>query len=868
MTDSTLSNVTADQTKIETEILHASGDPPSEQKAQMPKSWIPFSDCAIAFAIDTSGSTLGHVLTIEQQAVRQIWALLTSAAKMQCRILPWNSTADPVIDIAGLHTLRSYGGTQPGALVENTASRHAIRNSTLWVLLTDGQIAQEEIEYFANDLAANNLHGIACIVIVCAGTSDLPYDCDISVGVAAFAATSDCLFLYVDIGSNATYLLQCSGRFSQILEMKGKKQPVLDPITRWKDLPQISLQDLACVSIPAPKNLAAHEIALQGDLVINVEELWSGRITDDKTIDQIFRNSDNLKAIMLTAQTRGRVEAFQDWLKPFMDPGHPVMSARVDEDGKAMKAIKAMLEEMQSGVSEQRKQELQRELSLAHAQNQAALEVQYRHSAEAPTHRRVSSVTAYERSEQPVTRGGSLSTLRPVSPSYSDLNSESDDYDRYLRQMEVTPSSTTATQTPVSGLTRPLLTINFLKSSDTDSSFDGFCQLCGSQDVTLSLLFRKPPSQIQTPGFPAPNSNSKLAFPLAMGNFPETDVLSSYICCDSCSFYLAQAEQTPLGEDLVCVLPIVSYSINQPAYEKQLKLAFDERFDGSDSVLVLVAVLVTTADRLPKSSETDLWRQAVTWLCRTLIHEVQCPATLSPKFSTSSLDAYPKSLERAIADGVESVYHGIDWENFFRYPLEGFVIIMLALEYLKAPPNMRYGTKNIIWHRFLYYLTEQYHQYQEVNGSVLTHLAMTKLVLEVNPRDVKRPTNKRTSMRTFRDLARNMLGDRRPEVRLLLNLDLVLTSPLLKASDMGVWKRLKSGFDWIDTTAGYALGAFIHHLARVNTTEKLPQAHFSELKKNKALRHVFLEPSKLDVGTAEALVDDLPPMLETESLQE
>ena len=105
-----------------------------------------------------------------------------------------------------------------------------------------------------------------------------------------------------------------------------------------------------------------------------------------------------------------------------------------------------------------------------------------------------------------------------------------------------------------------------------------------------------------------------------------------------------------------------------------------------------------------------------------------------------------------------------------------------------------------------------------------------------------------------------MLEDRQPDARLLLGLDALETSPLLKASAIKVWQRLKEKFDWIDTTAGYAFGAFVHHLVRAGTAHTSAQIHFVKLKKQETLQVVFLEPSKIDAEVAESLVRDLPSM--------
>ena len=838
----------------------------SERGADQADPWIPFEDCSISFAVDTSGSTLGDTLRLEQQAVSDIWGLLTPAAKNRSRILPWNTNAEPVIGMSKLQNLRSYGGTRPTAVVKNPASRHAIRTSTLWVLLTDGKIDAAEYERFAGDLATSSLHGTACIVIVFGLTRGLPAVCDISVGVSVFAIVPDCLFLYFDKASGITYLLQCSGRFTQVLEVKGKEQPILSLKTHWIDLPQIEFKDLACISIPLPKKLTADEIALQGDLVINLEDLWSRVIKDDQTIDRIFENENNLRAIMLTAQTRGRAVDFQNWLKSYLVPGNTAFVAKIDDGGMGMTSIKAMLEEMQSGISDQRKQELQQHLTKAHAQNQAVLNQQYSRSFRKKDQRRRVLISALERSDEPVRHGSSISTIPPP-----DSDSGYSGFEGGVKDIVFTPPSSSSSSSHVadraSNLSQvtPLFTSNFLRYSGPDGAFNGLCPLCGNQDVTMVLFLRNQPSQVRTPGFPASKSFSRLAFPLAMGNFPETDILSSYSCCDSCSFLLSQSGQTPLGEQIVSVLPIVSYTINRQAYKKQLKTAFEDRFNEDDSLLLFVAVLVTTVERAPRTPETDTWRRGVTWLCRDFFRQIECPQTFSLRFSPPDSCTRTQKLERAITAGVQSVSQVSGWENFFRYPIKGFVTMILALDYLEVTPQIASDIKNVIWQRFLFYLTEQYHEYRAVNGAERARLAIAGLVRQPKPRGINQLTTKHHSPGSNRGLSRNMLGARRPGFRLLLELNILLTSPLLKGNDLKVWKKLKAKFDWIDTIARYALGTFVYHMTQSSTTHTLAHARFAELRKNPALRQVFLEPAHIDADLAEMLVVDLPAMDEDDA---
>jgi hypothetical protein len=836
-----------------------STDGKHQQTTADDSSWLAFQDCTIAFAIDISGSTEGHILDIEREAVSTISSLLTPTAQSRSRVIPWNSTTEPVTIVANLPYLRSYGGTCPTSLARRSESRHTIQNSTLWVLLTDGVIDKNEYQQFAHELALNSLHGVACIIMVFGDTRRRPAHCNISVGVSVFAAVPDCLFLYVDQKSGIVYLMQCSGRFTQILEVQGKAQPELDAKVRWADLPQIDLHDLIRVSVPVPRKLGKEELALQGGLVINLENLWSGRDLGEETIDQIFRHDDNLRSIMLTSQTRGRVESFQKWLKPFLNPENLRFAVKLEDGGESMKAIKTMLEEMQTvGITEPRKVELQLRLKNAHERNQVNLFNELR-TISNKARRKGTCDEALSRSSGPVHTGQSISRVRSCVPSYSDENLDDWDFDQFVSRRGTTPSSSKAggETDPLSDVI-PLFTTGFFKIVEPNSSFDETCDLCARPNSTLVLFLRQPPSKVSTPGFPAAKSVSKIAYPLAMGNLPETDILTEYICCDSCSFLLAQSGKTPTGEDISCILPLVSYDTNGPAYLKQLRLAFDARFADLDAVMVFLAVLLTAKERVPAVAENELWHRAVTWLCRNLMKDVQHSETPSLYFLKTGPVANPTSIENVFLSDIQGIYQRDAWEGIFGYPLEGFVTLMLALNCMQPQPDLPHGIENVIWQRFLFALTEQYHEYRGVKGPLL-HVAMTTLIFNVDPSEVRRPRIGVGSITSsFQDVARSMLGDTRPCPRILLGLDALETSPLLNASDIKVWQKLKEKFDWIDAAAGYAIGSFVHHLARTGTAQTSAQAHFAELKQQKALRAVFLQPWQIDAEAAKSLVGDLP----------
>jgi hypothetical protein len=81
------------------------------------------------------------------------------------------------------------------------------------------------------------------------------------------------------------------------------------------------------------------------------------------------------------------------------------------------------------------------------------------------------------------------------------------------------------------------------RGSTSAAGLEGTCPLCDSPSSILSLLLketstrqtrRQPDFQHRT------NDRAGLSFPMAMGTFPETGILSPFVCCDAYAYHLVQ----------------------------------------------------------------------------------------------------------------------------------------------------------------------------------------------------------------------------------------------------------------------------------------------------------------------------------------
>ena len=126
----------------------------------------------------------------------------------------------------------------------------------------------------------------------------------------------------------------------------------------------------------------------------------------------------------------------------------------------------------------------------------------------------------------------------------------------------------------------------------------GKCSLCVADTTLMALLLRVQPERADTPHFPAPGTRAKLIYPLTMGNYPETDIVSSAVVCEPCSYRLVKKRRTPQGETLVSALPMVSFNKNKEPWLETVNVAAHKRFHQSDIPMVFLSILYTKLERL------------------------------------------------------------------------------------------------------------------------------------------------------------------------------------------------------------------------------------------------------------------------------
>lgn len=819
-------------------------DGPIAAPSTLTESSTSFRESKIAIAVDTSGSTYDEALDAEKRAIQSICTLIPRDLRPGVTILPWNDEAGEQCSVDNLDSLDSHGGTEPSALLYRAQCRHILQKCDFWFLMTDGLIVDKSVREFAGLLLGHGLHGKACVVSVFGHLYTRPAACDISVGLSVFAISPHVAFLYTDVESQNTFILQTKGCFSQLLP-RGRSNPDLSQRTKWGDLPKTSYENLSRVSVPRSQVAAENELVLDSGAKLNLDDLFLNLPHNDATIGQILDNEDNLKSVALTAKVRGQVQELQNWLD------------RVDYEMERPKAVERPDQNPQSELLTNIIEGLQNNEPSDHV---SALQKGLQEVNSHETQLLLERVEA--QSKKIMTRRRSSNTARKLSFSGTNHAGEN------LGHIDTIGPAANRTRSQQEKSSQALFNSGFSISHNKKESFRGTCALCGGNATLLALLLRHPPEQEITAGFPAPGTRSKLIFPLTVGNYPETDVVVSFIACDPCSYRLLRRGQAPDKSSLVAALPLVSYRKNSEAWLETIQIATGKRFHQSDLPLIFLAILYTKMERLLESDkgfEQIYLREAIKWTCNMILSDVVLSGMGKPELDRLGLGLIHEVLLRNFRAMLEDNPNSI----LLEYPLDGFIVSNVALSNSVHSEKLSGSKrKRIILLRFLYYLAEKYYEYLANNGECLVHAAKELILLTndpVGPRSLLRWENLRQLSLRFNnplEMRRFFAGSARdPPKKLSITINDLIGTPLFDFQAMNSFQRLGILFNWISSQAGHATAAFLHHLLRTKPVADTVGVHFTAVLKNsRTLRAALATPEDLSARGVEDIIKDLPPI--------
>lgn len=623
----------------------------------------PFAQCRISLAVDISGSTAGRVLNSEREFMMKLVSQLTPGTIGQnAFVLPWNQAAGRPCHVQDLLMLQSCGGTDPVVLLKSQPHLAALKMSNLWFLLTDGEIISRDVSALATTLAEKGMHGVPCVIVIFDNKSNLPSNCNISVGISPFAAVPNSALLYQDITvGGKCHVLATKGCFNALLP-EGAEQPVLDEFTSWDSLPTIypesAFRDLV---IPAARELSPSELALSDDLTINFSNLFETDL-DNGQVDQLLGNQNHLQSLLLSAQSRGQSASALTWLQrqtTISQPG-PASNRLSTLDPAAATSIRRITDAIQSrqSIASPEFSALQRELRETHRRNS---QISINHDSRADIIN--SAIDSLRQTSRSNWASSSLSTARqsPAPPSLSQIPD---------------PDSTT--------------------EIDRTSACRGECPICFESDSVLAILFKRPHGYVAAT---AP-SNTSLTFPLASGSNPEHDIISAWFVCEACSGYLVSARETPFRETATSALPLVSWARNSSLWRRALSQALDHFNPASRPLLPILFLAIldhhlhTKAWCIPDGSAENSQRAtALHWLRSTILSEVK----MSGDGAKGPLGAWITTVVAAPSKGEL----GLIW----KYPVDGFVLMLVVARERGADPALLTKT---LWRKLLHQVTARY----------------------------------------------------------------------------------------------------------------------------------------------------------------
>lgn len=840
-----------------------------------------YSDIVATFAVDISGSTEGRVLEEEKLTIKKLCGGLSLDAVRHVDIIPWNDEVQTLVHADEVDTLISVGGTEPSRLNGSPQAITALNKCSAWFLLTDGEIDHQETRAFSQGICGTGLHGIPCVVILFGYKTARPAGCNISVGLSVFSNTADCLFLFHDIDTTHVYILQSKGVFNAILP-PGLHELALGARTLWSDVPLFKYHQLFDLPLPARQQLQSDELLLQSRRKINLQDLYQNQI-DSSTAGEILMNNDNLQSVLLAAQVRGDDDNLRNWISEQSLRGQNILlRERPDIDRQASTTMRAVLSLLARPIPGSNISAMQQDLRTAHYKNWVKFvsDLNFEHHERSARSTIVSGVIeriSFNRREMDSQRNSPM-ILSPVTNSYHTPQEtqyrSSDDGPQDLSH----PTSFLSTPPWAPRLQNRQIDLSIVKSrlvgenagalyipqyqyQEGDSVVKGACPICGENDLMLVFLLKLPPTDLSTPNFPQPNNRKGLAYPLAMGTYPETDILSSQLSCDSCAYALVQGNMDYDGDKITAAIPVMQSAFLGRYQSTTLKLvdtALGKRFHKSSTELVFLSVIhgcLANLDGRNLESRSTALKKASCWIAE----QTQLPLCLKMSITASTLQSGPHSDPMPMIKALEINIRYIERPRspLLQYPIGGFVVLMLVARDLTQVTSVG-ACQLAAWQRFLFHLVERhcaflaYDQSQAIRalqGILTVSSANTdsdraddrhlKPVAEI-PNDSKEQSKLQDEPRDVSMDSPISVESQVPSIQL----STVCGTHLLSEEDLEEFQRLEDLFEPVEGLCSAALHSFLKCLSQQALTPSLAINVFDEMRVRENLHGIFVIPQK------------------------
>lgn len=673
-----------------------------------------------------------------------------------------------------------------------------IKDSDLWILLTDGEIYARDVTTLSSLAEQRGVSRIPVILVVVGGGYTTPRDEKISVGVSFFASTSDALILFKNHVSGTIYVLDAKGAFA------GLGHGAKWDLSSWARLPQFKDErafktELKSRGIEFDPDRSQHQLmgislgkswdASTDHALVKVGDLLQQQKVSSHFL-QLLLQEEAFEILALACKTRGQLKDLHDFLLRHKEVGVVIHFEDRHGAGKIMSRL-------QVASDGEEKAKLSEDLRVAHAANRDT----YQHLRDSP-------------SEE-------VQRIQRVNRLIDQALQTTSEYEKssYTAEILDRKSNRARRAEKVSAADVQLKQVNLNLSTDVTAFRDGCSICCGDKEIMSVTLKRLDSVEENTGDF-------ALDFPLAAAQARQNaDIISSQMVCFQCALLM---ERSIYKEDVAAIIPIVDLKgANREFIAHQLYLALTAGLAvGASPVVQLFAAI------LDRTLETKKWctkdnnddpevasrRGALTWLLHNLLRNCPCRENFT---STGRWVKYPVALEWAAKE-----FHQAGMDSWImQYPIAGFTQLMRWYEIVNTPVEQKL-LRAIRHAKLIHFVTSKVmdglksHGYGDMTWKILfLELLYSDFNAPGVPKDLG-PDSIVSSTRFWHKLRAALNADQWSDVRLFLT----LFQPEL---DADVTKRVQMITYW----------ALFHQKSHA-----MPKTVFAKLRADKPFAFYVLDP--------------------------
>ncbi|KAH6980307.1 hypothetical protein EDB82DRAFT_466285 [Fusarium venenatum] len=709
----------------------------------------------LVFALEVS-STCERVFQEQKNTVSYMASKLEpKELAHQSYILPWDRQAHDPVPVHLIENLQHSVGSNPSTIFEHCLSRRYLEQAKIWFLMTDGVIEEERANTFTNNITGAGLHGTPSVIIVFGNRSRPPSRNKFSIGMSLSAPSPHCAVLFHDIWSGELFVVQAKGCFASVLP-KGSYFKWFSG-TRWADFPQISYDKLLNVRVPEPVRLSKDEVSLPYAKVFDMKFIYNDSMSDQDKL-QLVSNSSALDSIMVVAKTRGEGFLVKLWIESLRRTTRKCLTIErddVDSRGKIVMTFLLMAAEQELKIQDTRHKDIwsclksvssprwsrcmqmhvpnlvdfnRSRVRLQNSKNWANFEAKV--EMERAAFRRLTKGLQEVQSTM-----GILGNPLPNGPSlvpadtfwYSASGIRTGIGNKKLSASVQPDKFDINKETFLSGFkgTRKL-------EKAARSRAYATCPVCREPNSIQTLLLRTSPEDNKTPHLPLPNERLELKYPLALGDYPELDIILPITCCDGCAFLFSKVDRRlnplPISDQIAAALPLVSLQDkhNRRLWRQKLAEVYRCRFHDRNVLSVFLATICTRIENVPSLAHS----KCLKW-CRDELSQlpgIQIPKSASPKLVTS----LPSTVDNVVPPQQVAFFACLGNKFYLKavlsQPVEGFVVLVqLAVSMNVVKPE---SIRNLVWKRLLCHFIEQDLRLRTNFGVEYAHVLLREITQE------------------------------------------------------------------------------------------------------------------------------------------